>query len=103
MKKILLFVILFFCTSFHLLAADNYPVGARSAGVANASVTCSDLWSAFHNQAGLALLKKISAGVYFENKFLLPDLSLKSFAIAVPSSKLGSFALSATMFGGSLY
>jgi len=38
----------------NLHAADNYPVGARSAGVANASVTYADLWSAFNNQAGLS-------------------------------------------------
>jgi len=103
MKYILLFIFLSCISLFTVSAADNYPVGARSAGVANASVTFSDVWSAFQNQAGLAQVKDISAGVYFENKFLLPDLSLKGFALAVPVEKAGTFAVSATMFGGSLY
>lgn len=103
MKHIFIFLVIFQCALFNLKAADNYPVGARSAGVANASVTYSDVWSSFHNQAGLAQLKDISAGVYFENKFLLSDLSVKSFTLAIPASKAGTFALSAILFGGSLY
>lgn len=103
MKHFLFSILILQFSIVHLKAADNYPVGARSAGVANASVTFSDVWSAFHNQAGLAQMKNISAGAYIENKFLISDLSLKAFTIAVPTSKVGTFALSATMFGGSLY
>ncbi len=103
MKHILLLAFIFQSSIFNLSAADNYPVGARSAGVANASVTYSDAWSSFHNQAGLADLKNISAGIYFENKFFLPDLSVKAFSVAIPSKKIGTFALSATIFGGPLY
>ncbi|MCX6292672.1 MAG: hypothetical protein NT126_13080 [Bacteroidetes bacterium] len=102
MKPILYFFVLFLILNLNVQAADNYPVGARSAGVANASVTFSDVWSSFHNQAGLAFVKETSAGVYFENSFLLPELSIKSFALAVPS-KAGTFSLSGTVFGGSLY
>jgi hypothetical protein len=103
MKQTLLSLILFLFTVGFLYAADNYPVGARSAGVANASVTYSDVWSAFHNQAGLAELKNPSAGVYFENRFLISELSLKSFAVAVPVSKAGTFSLNLTQFGYNLY
>jgi hypothetical protein len=103
MKKVLLPLFFSLCIVFRLTAADNYPVGSRSAGVANASVTYSDVWSSFHNQAGLAALKHPSAGVFFENKFLVSELSLKSFAVAVPTPKVGTFSLSATMFGGDLY
>jgi hypothetical protein len=84
-------------------ATDNYAVGARSAAVANASVTYSDVWSTFHNQAGLAFLKNISAGTYFENRFLLPELGLRSVAVAVPTTKAGTFGLSTTLFGYSTY
>jgi hypothetical protein len=89
--------------AFNLSAADNYPVGARSAGVADASVTYSDVWSAFNNQAGVADLKSVAAGTYYENKFLLPDLGLASFVLALPVNKTGVFALSATQFGNTLY
>ena len=103
MKRLLLFILYLPFAIVHLHAADNYPVGARSAGLANASVTFSDLWSSFHNQAGLADLKDVTAGVYFENKFLISDLSLKGLAVAIPTTKSGTFALSVTQFGGSLY
>lgn len=88
---------------FKLFAADNYPVGARSAGVANASVTYCDVWSTFHNQAGLAWLKNISAGTYFENRFLVSQLSLRSFALAVPTTTAGTFGVTGTFFGYSAY
>jgi hypothetical protein len=84
-------------------ATDNYPVGTRSSGVANASVTYADVWSTYHNQACLALVKQITAGVFYENRFLINDLGLRSAAIAVPMSKAGTFGLSATIFGYSLY
>jgi hypothetical protein len=92
-----------FCFLENAYGADNYPVGARSAAVANASVTYSDVWAAYHNQAGLALLTNISVGTYFENRFLVSQLGLRSFAAAVPVNKIGTFALSGTFFGYNAY
>jgi len=103
MKATLLLIFILLASLFNLKAADNYPVGARAAGLANAAVTFSDVWSSFHNQAGLAQLNEMNAGVYFENRFLVSDLSIKGFAFALPVNKVGTFAISATMFGGSLY
>jgi len=82
---------------------ENFPVGARSAGVANASVCFSDVWSAFNNQAGLPGVKKITGVVYFENRFGLSELGIKSFALAVPTGESATLALSGTYFGYSLY
>ena len=101
MRYALLFIS--FCIFQSAIAADNYPVGARSAGVANASVTYSDVWSVYHNQAGLALLKDISVGTYFENRFLISQLGLRSFTAAVPVGNVGTFGLSGTFFGYSAY
>jgi len=103
MKQFILLISFCFFSIFQVRAIDNYELGARSGGVANASVTYSDVWSSFHNQAGLGMLKDISAGVYIENRFLISDLSIKGFAVAVPTDKLGTFALNYTMYGGSLY
>lgn len=85
--------------------SDNYSIGARAGGMADASVTLSDLWSVHHNQAGLARLEKISAGIYYENKFLLSELGLKSAAAAMPvaGSENGVFGISMSYFGYSLY
>jgi hypothetical protein len=100
-----LFAVFIFLFSFFVARAgnENTPSGAPSAGVSGASVCYSDLWSAFNNQAGLASLKKITAGIYFENRFNLSELGVKGFAIALPSGESGVFALSGTYFGYSLY
>lgn len=82
---------------------ENVPAGARSAGVSGASVCYSDLWSAFNNQAGLADVNKASGGVYFENRFSIANLGVKGFAFALPAGESGTFALSGTYFGYSLY
>src|SRR5262245_32501275 len=101
MRYIVLFVLL--TSTQFLFATDNYSVGARSAAVANASVTYSDAWSTYHNQACLAWVKNITAGVYYENRFLVTDLGLRSAAVAVPVTKVGTFGLNATVFGYTQY
>jgi len=81
---------------------DDLPIGARSAGLANASVTLSDVWSVHHNQAGLGFLEKAGAGVYYENRFLIPELGLSAGVVAIPVKK-GAFGLSIRNFGYQLY
>ncbi len=82
---------------------ENFPVGARAAGIGNAAVTLNDMWAAFNNQAGLSGLKNVNAGAYNEIRYGLKELSLNAFAVAVPVKKIGTFSLSATYFGFSLY
>lgn len=93
-----------FCLTVITLFAgnDNFPVGARSAGLAHASVTLSDAWSTYHNQAGLSLLKKPTAAAFYETRFLLSELSTKAIAGAIPFKK-GAFGLSVMQSGFSLY
>ncbi|MFL5762529.1 MAG: hypothetical protein ACJ77K_01225 [Bacteroidia bacterium] len=81
---------------------EDYPVGARSAGMGNASVSLSDVWSAHHNQAGLGFVRDVSGGVYFENRFMLKELSIKGGVVALPV-KGGTFGLCITNFGYSAY
>lgn len=81
---------------------ENFPVGARSAALSDASVSLSDVWSAHQNQAGLGFVRDVSAGVYYENRFLLKALSLKGAAIALPV-KGGAFGLAVSNFGYALY
>ena len=87
---------------------DNYHTGARSAGMANASVTLTDVWCVHHNQAGLAGLDKITGGIYYENRFLIPELGLKAAAVAIPvtlgsTETKGVFGISYSYFGFNLY
>lgn len=87
------------CWSF---AQSNVHFGGRSAGMAHASVTLSDVWSTHHNQAGLAWLESPTAGVYYQNKFSVSELSNLGLAYAHPL-KTGTIAIQWSNFGYSLY
>ncbi|MEO6489828.1 MAG: hypothetical protein ABIO04_07820 [Ferruginibacter sp.] len=58
----------------------------------------ADVFSFTGNQAALASLKDISAGVYGERRFLLSENSLYSVAAAIPTS-LGNFGLQVNYAG----
>lgn len=81
---------------------ENNPIGSRSSGMGNASVSFGDVWSAHHNQAGLGFVRDISAGTYYENRFLLKEISVKGGVVALPI-KAGTFGLTISNFGYSLY
>ncbi len=102
MKKIYLTI---FSLSFALVGIagnENFPVGARSASMGNASVSLIDLWSVQHNQGSLGFLRNASAGVYYENRYSLKELSLKGGAVVLPI-KGGTFGLCISNFGYSQY
>ena len=106
MRKILSVALSLFLVAVFQSAAfggnENQPVGARSAGLSNASLTLNDVWSVHHNQAGLGSIRKITAGVYYESRFLMPELGLSAGAIAIPAGK-GAFGLSFRTFGYQAY
>lgn len=86
----------------HVIAQTYSPVGARSAALANASVTLTDLWSVNNNQSALAGISQVTAGLSYENRFLVQELGLKTFALAIPT-KTGTFGLLYNSFGYSAY
>ncbi len=103
MKRIILLLFIFLKAPFICFSAgENIKTGSRSAGMANASVCLHDMWSIYNNQAGLASIKKFSAGISFENRFMLKELSNKTAAIIFPF-KSNVFGLSVSQFGFSLY
>jgi hypothetical protein len=98
-----LIVILGFIIPIHLNAGnDNYPAGARSSSLATASVSLTDIWSSFNNQAGLAWLKTPELGFHYENKFLVKEYALQAGAIALPF-RPGTGSLNYRYFGYSKY
>ena len=80
----------------------NDAIGTRSAAMGGCSSTFSDVWSANNNQAGLGLVKSLSTGIYYENRFLLKETGYKAGALVYPT-KRGAFGLSMTSFGFELY
>jgi hypothetical protein len=101
MKKVLVFPLFFSC---YLLLANNnfYLLGGRSIGMAGASVTLSDFWSAENNQAALGFVNEVGGGLYYENRFGLKEMSIKAGAFAYPL-KFGTFGLSVSSYGFKLY
>lgn len=83
-------------------ALENHPVGARSLGLSHASVSFSDVWANFHNQAGLAKLNQFNAGLFYESKFGVDELSLVAGSFALPVN-LGTFGFSFFQFGKGMY
>lgn len=78
------------------------PVGARPAGMANTALTFTDIWSSFHNQAGLGYIERFTAGAFYENRFLVDGMSFAGFAGAAPLGK-GAIGLNYSNFGFGAY
>lgn len=84
-------------------AGDNPPLGARSQGMAGCGTALhNDVWGVQNNQASLADLQSIQAGIFYEQRFLVSELGMKAFAAGMPT-KYGSFGLSVNSFGYSQY
>ncbi len=80
-SQILLFLLVL---RIPVLASDNYPVGARATALSNAFVSVSDVWSTFHNQATLPGIENVSAGIFYESRFLVDELSLAAGTFVFP-------------------
>ena len=77
------------------LAGDPYGLsaGARQSGMANVCVMNHDLWSSFHNQAGLSFNKSPAFGISYENRFSIKELGTRSAAVSFPAGKVSLGAL----------
>lgn len=102
MKKLLLLVILILSTS-SLFAYDIiHPIGGRAAAMGGSSVASQGLWAMQNNPAGMANLDKISFGLYYENRWFLPETAYKCGAFALPT-KFGTLGVSFNQFGSWKY
>ncbi|PLX00958.1 MAG: hypothetical protein C0594_14975 [Marinilabiliales bacterium] len=98
MKKILLLIQIVLIASITFAAGDNFMSGARQASMGNSGVMLSDVWSMYHNQAGIARIERFSLGVNYNSEFALSDLSNKSIALVAPV-QFGSLGLSMSHYG----
>jgi hypothetical protein len=76
----------------------GHPIGAKAAAMGGVSVAQRGLWAMHNNPAGMARLDKLSFGLYYENRWLMPETAYKCGAIALPT-KLGCLGLSFNQFG----
>ncbi|NOR76784.1 MAG: hypothetical protein GQ525_16700 [Draconibacterium sp.] len=98
MKQPTFTVILLFFGLAKLFALENHPVGARSLALSHSFISISDLWSTFHNQAGIARIDKFSVGIFYESKFMIDELSMAAGSIILPVNA-GTFGFSFYQFG----
>jgi hypothetical protein len=96
-KPLFLFLILLSSSIFAQNGATN-STGVRSNGVANASVSFTDINSIFNNQAGLAELENVGFLLSTEQRFLISDLNNFGVGFAMPTNS-GTFGVSIHYFG----
>lgn len=98
-------IVIFICLLLPVFGqAQEYfnPVGANSRALADVSVCFHDPWSAFNNQAGLALVRFPAIGIFAENKFNLKELNGGAFILAYPLKENGTLALDFYIFNYSV-
>jgi hypothetical protein len=83
-------------------ARAQNDAGANVAAMAGTGLSNQDVWSGFHNQAGLAHLESFSAGVFAENRFAMKELGDKGVAIGLPVRN-GAFGINFRSFGYSAF
>lgn len=102
MKKLILLITLILSTS-NLFSYDLiHPIGGRAAAMGGSSVASQGLWAMQNNPAGMANLERISLGLYYENRWMLPETAYKCGAFALPT-KFGTLGASFNQFGSSKY
>lgn len=99
----LLSLLLFGGFSSFLLGQNQLPVGARSAGMGNASVCLPDIYASFNNQAGLGFLNEAEAALVYENRYISSEINKMAVAVAVPIQKVGTFGVNVVRFGYAAY
>ena len=63
---------------FPFYSFSQQVIGAKQAAMGYCGVTSTDVYSTFNNPAGVASLNTTSIGTYYENKFLLKELSYRT-------------------------
>lgn len=100
MKQLLLLI---FCLTYGLSFGQGWtPMGARSMAMANASSTLNDVWAYHHNPGALGDVSTLTAGLSYENRFLLKELQSQGFAVAVPL-KVGVISVGGQLYGSQQY
>ncbi len=100
MKKIIALICLSFISHFIFSQISNILPTSKS--IAETSVSNTQDWTAFNNPAMLGYIEKPEIGLQFENRYLISELSTKSFQVGIPTNLVNA-GLSFSHFGYSLY
>ena len=80
---------------------DQRIESGKSSAMSNSSVTLTDIWSIYHNQAGLGYLENISTGVFHQSGYI-KEQNIQGLAFALPT-KTGTIGASYSYYGFSQY
>lgn len=98
-------IILFILFLFHTAATASgewFVLGSRSNGMGLASSATADFWSVNNNQAGMAFYDQTSAGIYFENRYLLKEMGTQTAAFTL-KTRYGMLGTTVTYQGDAKY
>jgi hypothetical protein len=103
MKKLNLLCLLCILTFIQTaLYADGglylFPKGAKATGMGKNGLLNVDIWSVYNNQAALASIENITAGLHYENRFAMNQLGTSAGAFTLPALT-GTFGFNIAHFG----
>ncbi len=84
------------------IAVENINPGCESVGLGRVYTTLSNIWSVNGNIAGISTIDNISISSAYTHKFMLPQLSTRALAMAIPNP-IFVFAASYQRFGFKSY
>jgi hypothetical protein len=98
--KILIFSCLFCVWTVSYADGGLYlfPSGAKAMGMGKVGLLNVDVWAVYNNQAALAYVENISAGVHYENQFAMSQAGISAGAFALPALT-GTFGFDIAHFG----
>ncbi len=102
LKRLIFIVLIFFFGIGRIFSIHTQRIEeGRAAAMANTSVTLIDIWSIYHNQAGLGYLENMSVGVFHQSGFI-KEQNLQGISFALPT-KTGTIGASYSYYGYSQY
>lgn len=81
---------------------DGSYAGARQSGMGGQAVTLDDGWSVLNNPSGLWSVEALGAGVFFEQRFTMSEVSYRGVAVQLPAGS-GGLGVGFTIFGFDIY
>ncbi|MFO7829142.1 MAG: hypothetical protein R6V23_11000 [Bacteroidales bacterium] len=100
-KIIIISSVCFLFVNQNALAQSQKIESGKSAAMSNTSVALTDIWSVYHNQAGLGYIDDITLGIFHQSGFIKQQ-NMQGIGIAYPT-KTGTIAASYSYYGFSQY
>jgi hypothetical protein len=75
-----------------------FPTGAKAVGMGNNGLLNVDTWAVYNNQAALAFIENINAGLNYENRFAVNQFGISAGAVTLPALT-GTFGFDIAQMG----